>query len=190
MDSELNNKLIKIYFDNLCIKDKIRFLYQNFEIINDIRVLTDLFIQYPFYHAKIIEATQHIEKLDKITEWQRCFYFDVYNEYNNNAYSEGVYNYSAKDEVSSLYKMLELKNPSFQFLIKLDRSLQSDITSLDKGELTLLRNLFLFTINESNNNTSIGKKDKEHSNQLSSLQVDEIKRRAQNTFNEVKQREK
>jgi len=101
-----------------------------------------------------------------------------------------VYKYNIIDEVSNLYKTLELKNSSFQFLIKLDRSLQSDVTSLEKDDLKMLRNLFLFTINEINNNTSILKMDIEYSNQLNSFEVDEIKRRAQTTFNEVKQREK
>jgi len=190
MCTELNYKFIKSYFENVSNNEKSKLIDQNLEIINSVRRITDLFIQYPFYHRRIIEETQHIEKLDKITEWQRCFYFDIYNEYHTSGYSGGVYKYNIIDEVSNLYKTLELKNSSFQFLIKLDRSLQSDVTSLEKDDLKMLRNLFLFTINEINNNTSILKMDIEYSNQLNSFEVDEIKRRAQTTFNEVKQREK
>ena len=129
-NNEFYRPYINFYFTKLkSTKEKEYFLtnFKDSNLILLINNITELFHEYPFFHAALLEQAEDEKELDLLTQWQKHYYLDIYNEYIN-APSNNV-----SKELTEIYQSLE-KNTSFQFLIKLLSELSDQTEGIDKWE--------------------------------------------------------
>ena len=140
----LRKVILEFYFKKLSVSDRRLFLgsYNDNEIVSEIRNLQDLFIMYPFYDKAIIDQTRNRQELSDIIVWQKYFYLSVYQEcyyYEYRTFSRKGDSYN-NGEAMELYRLLEIKNPSFKLLISIKKALK-DKGKDDRSEV--FKNLFI-----------------------------------------------
>jgi len=192
MCSIMNLKFINLYFKNFNCNQREYFIsnFYDLDFHKKIKILTNLFTEYPFYHKSIIEETSSIDLLEAVTDWQRCYYLSIYKEYHRSIKNDVKYNFNLNNEIANLYKNLEYKNSSFRFLIKIYNVIGRDVDKLEKDELMLLRKLFSFSTYKSWDKDYKDEKEIKQSSELSQPEKDEIRKRAEATFFEMRNRSK
>jgi hypothetical protein len=188
--NDIYKYFVELYFKKFKQTQRLFFISntQDSELRYIINSLSNLFIDYPFYHNRIIEETSKIETLDKVTEWQRAYYLSIYKEYHRFSENSSRYYNESINEIASLYKQMEFKNSSFQFLINFKSSIKADINKLQKDDLNMIRNLCSYTVLKSYQKDFFDVTKAKPSSELSQPQIDEIKKKALETFTEMKNR--
>jgi hypothetical protein len=111
---ERNKIYLNLYFTKLNrIEDKEYFLtnFKDKTLINTIRIISDLFNKYNFYHPEILLYTKTTSDSKLLTRWQRNYYIDIYSEYINAKENKN-------SKLTELYSLLQ-SNSSFVFLTTL-----------------------------------------------------------------------
>ena len=127
---DFQQKILEFYFKKLSVSDRRLFLesYSDNEVVSEIRNLQDLFIMYPFYDKAILDQTRNRQELSDIIVWQKYFYLSVYQEsyyYEYRSFSRKSDSYN-NGEAMELYRLLEIKNPSFKLLISIKKALKDE----------------------------------------------------------------
>jgi len=147
MNNRLHKSFITLYFKTFNSEQRNYFVQTNSdrELVSIIDRLTNLFIEYPFYHYVIFDRTKDIGKFKDITRWQRAFYLTVYREHSN--FFKNKRTESNFSEVNQVYQLLESKNSSFQFLIRLNKTFQNESPE-SKIDFSILSDIITFVISE------------------------------------------
>lgn len=129
-DAERYRPYLNFYFTKLkSINEKDYFLsnFNDAELIFLIKKITELFHKYHFFHALLLEQADDQEELDLLTQWQRHYYIDIYNEYHS------LFGNASSNAITEIYQILE-ENTSFQFLVKLLLELKDQSVNIDTWE--------------------------------------------------------